>query len=156
MLHQRFLTPADQGAQRVGSETWPFEEEDVKVWRVQMYRMLRDHSGMKGELPEMPAWAGKDGRGDSVTTLVDHGDPVDWPTGNRLPQSWHLRIAVARLCRAGESENPLDHGRTPVPWFGAGPRRRAEAFARPGDTHGRRDRGARVRIDDALRRLPLP
>ena len=52
-----------------------------------MYRMLRDHSGMKGELPEMPAGAGKDGRGDSVTTLVDHRDPVDWPTGNRLPQS---------------------------------------------------------------------
>ena len=45
----------------------------------------------------MPAREGNDGRGDSVTALVDHGDPVDWPTGNRLPQSRHLRLPVECL-----------------------------------------------------------
>ena len=45
---------------------------------------------MTGELPELLAGAGKDGREDLVNALVDHGNPVDWPTGKRLMQSWHL------------------------------------------------------------------
>ena len=61
-----------------------------------MLRKLPDRSVMKGELPEMLAGAGKDGRDDSVTALVDHGNPVDWPTRNRLPQGWHLRLPVER------------------------------------------------------------
>lgn len=41
------------------------------------------------------------------------------------------------------------------PWFGAGPHKRGGAVARSGDTHGCSDRGAWIRIDEALRRFPL-
>lgn len=123
--------------------------KEVKAWRVQMFHKLRDRSGMKGELPEMPAGAWKGGREDAVTALVDRGDPVDWPTGNRLPQSWHLRLPVARLCGAGESEHPCDHGRASVVRSESAPTGRGCRAARP------RIRSRRSLCPDPNRRLAV-
>ena len=80
------------------------------MWRVQRFRKLRDRCVMKGELPEMLAAAGKDGLEDSVTALVDHGDPVDRTTGNRLPQSWHLRLPVEYLPALEDIADPGPSG----------------------------------------------
>ncbi|MDE0125838.1 MAG: DUF29 domain-containing protein [Bryobacterales bacterium] len=65
---------------------------EIVAWRVTMFRKLRSHPGMKGELPEMLAEAWEDGRGDAVAKLVEHAGPRNWAAEKALRRSWERRL----------------------------------------------------------------
>ena len=68
--------------------------KEVRGWRVQMFRKLRDHAGMKHKLPEMLARAWGDGRSDAVAELVNHGAPASWADEKALRRRWQGRLPV--------------------------------------------------------------
>ena len=68
---------------------------EVGGYRRRMYRTLRDHRGMKGELDEMLATAWEDGRTEAVEKMAEYDAPDDPAAQDRQVQGWNLRMPTS-------------------------------------------------------------